>query len=244
VSEFNIIGGNIFEYNAIEKLIQILNESGKFINYYINYRNVNLSPSDMKFCLMREDKTTVKVLIDFPIKEPIFSSVYNFLNKFDINKEYEFVITDKIQFDNINDLTAKIDLSNFTFRPFFNRKNINFFKKYVFLTKSDILSEKPSLDDIFCRMNINKFFYGKLFVLPNGDVHSNINSQNIGSIHTHSLSGLVLMEKMDGSSWKAIRSKIEPCRYCLYENICPPISNYEYVLGRYNLCNIKNGVNQ
>ena len=42
-----------------------------------------------------------------------------------------------------------------------------------------------------------------------------------------------------GKSWWKLRTNIKPCNNCLYNLLCPPISNYEYVIGKYNLCNIK-----
>lgn len=38
--------------------------------------------------------------------------------------------------------------------------------------------------------------------------------------------------------WFRVRNQVQPCRTCVYEVLCPPLSNYEYALHRNNLCHI------
>ena len=44
----------------------------------------------------------------------------------------------------------------------------------------------------------------------------------------------------ESKNWFRTRSKVKPCKSCIYNALCPPISNYEYYLKEYNLCNIIN----
>ena len=43
-------------------------------------------------------------------------------------------------------------------------------------------------------------------------------------------------ELVNGSSWKKLRADIAPCSQCVLEKLCPPLSNYEYILKQNNLC--------
>ncbi len=47
------------------------------------------------------------------------------------------------------------------------------------------------------------------------------------------------------------RQDVEPCKDCVFNSLCPPISNYEHVMGKHDLCsnflknitNFKNEIN-
>ena len=39
-----------------------------------------------------------------------------------------------------------------------------------------------------------------------------------------------------GKSWLRCRKDVKSCKSCIYQNFCPPISNYEYVIGGYSGC--------
>ncbi len=51
--------------------------------------------------------------------------------------------------------------------------------------------------------------------------------------------GRTYKEMYRGKSWRRIRKKVEPCKKCTFEALCPPLSNYEYALGANNLCHIR-----
>ncbi|MBE9468407.1 MAG: hypothetical protein IMY72_08845 [Bacteroidetes bacterium] len=53
----------------------------------------------------------------------------------------------------------------------------------------------------------------------------------------------VYREMNIGKNWFKLRTNTKPCCNCLYNTLCPPISNYEYALGKYNLCNVYNLIN-
>lgn len=111
--------------------------------------------------------------------------------------------------------------------------------KSWFIGKTDIKDARPTMKEIIERKNINRNYYGKLIIRSDGNIYSNINDTPIGNIR-HSLpADVVLKEVKDGASWRLIRSSEKPCSDCLYSLLCPPISNYEVVIGRNNLCNIK-----
>jgi pseudo-rSAM protein len=86
---------------------------------------------------------------------------------------------------------------------------------------------------------VNPFHFGTLTVLSNGSIYANVNTQRLGSLNGGSLHDVVYKEMYRGKSWRRIRKKVEPCKFCTFDALCPPLSNYEYALGRNNLCHIR-----
>jgi pseudo-rSAM protein len=73
--------------------------------------------------------------------------------------------------------------------------------------------------------------------MPDGYVYANVNDLHLGIINDSPYS-LVYREFIDGKSWLNIR-KQAPCADCIYQWLCPSPSNYETVIGKPNLCHIK-----
>jgi pseudo-rSAM protein len=84
-------------------------------------------------------------------------------------------------------------------------------------------------------LNTNDF--GKLTILPNGSVYSNVNMEPLGTIE-NTVYSLVYKEITKGQSWFRIRDQA-PCYDCVYQWLCPSPSNYELVIGKPDLCHIK-----
>jgi pseudo-rSAM protein len=73
--------------------------------------------------------------------------------------------------------------------------------------------------------------------MPDNQVYANVNMESLGTIHD-TIYSLIYKELTEGKSWLRIRDQ-KPCADCIYQWLCPAPSNYEIVLGKYNLCNIK-----
>ncbi|MBD5307690.1 MAG: TIGR04150 pseudo-rSAM protein [Bacteroides sp.] len=120
--------------------------------------------------------------------------------------------------------------------PLYTGSNLDFFKEYVFNSLDDILRQKSTKLDIHRRQNINEHFFGKLYILPNGDTYSNLNYSLIGNIMTNSMTELVYTQMDHSSCWFLTRDKVMACRQCVNKTICPSISNYELITCIPNMC--------
>jgi pseudo-rSAM protein len=67
-------------------------------------------------------------------------------------------------------------------------------------------------------------------------VYSDLNKQSIGDINTP-LIDMLFYEMSKKLSWFNIRDQ-EPCNNCIYQWLCPPLSGYEQVMAKINLCKI------
>jgi pseudo-rSAM protein len=62
-----------------------------------------------------------------------------------------------------------------------------------------------------------------------------LNTPVLGNINTISLLELIAKELEQNTAWRKIRNN-KPCNECLFQYLCPSISNYEMTLERENLC--------
>lgn len=122
--------------------------------------------------------------------------------------------------------------------PYFNGNNIAFFKDFVFNGLEDIIGEPISKKTIFRRQTLNENFFGKLIVLPSGDVYANVNCPPVGNILFDSVAKLVYEEMTNSTAWFMLRNAGE-CNDCINRHLCPSISNYELVTGIMNMCYIR-----
>ena len=85
---------------------------------------------------------------------------------------------------------------------------------------------------------MNIYDFGKINIMPNGDVYANVNHPVLGNIYSHSIHEIILKEVEEGQSWLRVRNQA-PCNDCVYQWLCPPPSDYEILIGRPNLCHVK-----
>lgn len=122
--------------------------------------------------------------------------------------------------------------------PFYTKDNLDFFEKYVYLDETDILKNVMTKREIFAKQLLNTNDYGRLLLFPNGDVYGNLNANKMGNIYEEPVCEILLNELFAKQSWFRVRNE-EPCCRCLYQWLCPSPSNYEFMIGKPNLCCIE-----
>ncbi len=145
---------------------------------------------------------------------------------------------EKIQFDfiveNVDDcmywdtIIEELNIQNYVIKPIANKNNTQFILDNVFLTQSEILQLKFNKREIFSHQVLNSNFFGHLIITPEGKVYSNFNKPELGTIND-SIKFLLSKELKLKNSWLLIRDNVE-CSNCLYQWLCPSISNYELYL--------------
>lgn len=123
--------------------------------------------------------------------------------------------------------------------PFYTGQNRDFFERNVYLTEEDVLNTEWERREILARQAINMNAFGKLYIYPDGSVSGGINSSIVGNIREMSLKELLCGEIKRGNAWRWLRTE-EPCRGCVYQWLCPSPSDYERILGKLNLCHVRN----
>lgn len=235
LKKLNITGGNILKYSKIEELTNLLINHASSTEFYIHYKNI-LECKDA-FSLLN-NKFLLNVLIDFPINLYVLESINVLIIKKNIKTSFTFIINKIENIVEAEETILRLTIENFTILPYFDSNNFSFFKNNVFISKKDLYESKPSITEIYAREVINPNYFGKLCIMCNGSIYANLNGKVIGNIKNLDLNEAANKEMKEGTSWRKTRTNIKPCKDCLFKFLCPPISDYEYRVSRYNLCKI------
>ncbi|MCG8306142.1 MAG: TIGR04150 pseudo-rSAM protein [Cytophagales bacterium] len=231
----NITGGDIFKYQELYKLSQILKKYPFKKNYHINYLNIKRSNKNM-LKILGSDNGSIKLLVHFPINNRDLYQAFRVLNDYNIN--VVFVVENEREIDETEEIVIKNGLKDYRIIPYYSGNNSTFFAKSIFVSLDDIKEASPNQKEIFSRMVLNPVEFGKIVVLSNGDCHANINTPRIGNIYRNNIYDVLFKELIKGQSWRKRRQFQTPCRNCVYNLLCPPITSYERVIGKANLCHI------
>lgn len=120
--------------------------------------------------------------------------------------------------------------------PIYTGSNMLFCKELMCFEKEDVLSLHLNEKNIFANQILNTNFFGEITILPDGNIHSCINCLPIGNIKRENLKQILFDEFSIHKFWFTTRLKAESCKNCLYNFVCPPITNFELCLNKTDLC--------
>jgi pseudo-rSAM protein len=240
LSRVNILGGDICKFSKLKELSAVLNGQSQSVKkvFYVHY--LNLLHQEEKLEFFRGDSFSLNTAVTFPVEKDRWKRVLEMLQANDIAAHFLFIIRSERELAEAEELVSLFHLDIYSFHPFYHGRNLLFFRQNIFLDREDLQEARPTSAEILARQVVNPLHFGTLTVLSNGDVHANVNEPRLGTFKRESIYDMVYKEMVRGKSWRRIRKKIEPCKRCTFEAVCPPLSNYEYALGRNNLCHIRN----
>lgn len=152
--------------------------------------------------------------------------------------QWVYLLSDEAQMEELEQLETLYGEENIEVRPIFTGENFDFFENNIFLTEEDIMHPDCDKQDVFAHQVMNTNFWGRLSILPDGNVYSNLNLPPLGNLEDR-LYDLIVDEMKSHRAWRWTRDEITPCKDCLFRYLCPSPSNYELVIGKPNLCHIK-----
>ena len=123
----------------------------------------------------------------------------------------------------------EISLRKSRILPLYNTHNLGFISEMLSFNEKDLLNNGPDKRSIFIHQSINIFDFGKIYIMPDGTVRTNMYSETIGSLDDTPRS-IVYSEFDAGKSWLKIRD-FQPCNCCVFKSLCPSPSNYETIIG-------------
>ena len=229
LKKINFLCGNILLYPHLDELITLLKPYNFDFHFWIYIENLINTKQDWDF--------TKEIIISFPNDS---ESVIKYISesKNDKKQNYHFFIEDESQYNAAISIVNQTAITNYQITPIYTGKNIAFFEENIYLSAEDIFASVIPHRIIFCNQKLNSNYFGKLHVLPNGEVKANMNTQTLGDIYNNSVLEIIAKELTGNTAWRVIR-KESPCIDCLYQYLCPPPSNYETAIGRPNLCHVK-----
>jgi len=236
--KLNILGGNIFKHSEFFQLTALLNQDkNREKNYYAHYSNI---PGNTEYLeALKDEKSVLKIMVDFPLNREAFDKARQLVKQSKINVVWQFIVENNTDIENVEALIAESELDKFSFSPYYNGQNIDFFKENVFVDKNSITSSALTMKDIYFRMFLNRFSYGSIAIFSNKDIYANVNKPKLGKWGEKDLFLIIAREFKYGKSWARVRKNVKPCKSCVFNALCPPITNYESAIGFNNLCNVQ-----
>ena len=212
-------------FHQLTRILPYLYECEFKICFYLNFKDLDCSLIELLSDFM---------LIVYIHKEDKSDSVIDYMKRYsNIDIVWNAIVSSEEELMNMESLGNQVAIT-----PYYNGYNEAFFKDFVYNDIDSILKYPVDRQTIFRRKTLNENFFGKLFILPNGDTFSNMNASAIGNIKTMSLSEIVFLEMKSSTAWFKLREE-EACANCCNRYLCPSVSDYELVIGKLNLCHIK-----
>lgn len=230
----NILGKNLLTYSQIESLTAYLNSLPVLKSYYIHYLDLEYTPLEKLTPFLIQGE--LNLALEFPIKIEALLRIVKTIDDSENQVRYRFACEKEEDIENAQQLISQYDLQSVSFHPYYNGENAPFFKDMVFISKDDILESRPTQLDILARSITNPNFFGKLTVLTNGHIYADVNSPRIGKLGIDSVYDVLYKELSGEKSWRRSRMKVMPCKQCVYNCLCPPLSNYEAIFKQNNPC--------
>lgn len=231
VSVVNFSGGNLLKYKYLDELLKALVAFPFQKIFLLNYKHIDENTLNAVNKILRYNYSVTILMHESN------SNGLKIINN--TNVEYVHIVDSTKSLRRVVDIMELNPELKMSIKPFFN-KNMSFFKENIFINHDDITESITTKKSIYRRQLVNELFFGKIFIMPNGDVFSNFNFKSIGNIlnKNYSLSRIIFNEITKGKSWLKIRNE-KPCLSCCNKYLCPSPSNYEIVMNKMNLCNIK-----
>lgn len=233
INQINILGGDTLTHPHFYEILDVSKQKSHEILLYYKYEM--FKPEYLKL-LNNIDKLILIIPMNSVSDSLLKKTVMDLQNFF--NKQWLFLISSEKEYQHAETLCNQNGISNFLFKPIFNGENLKFFEDIVFMNEVEVLNLKPTKREIYANQKINRNEFGRITVLPNGDIFANPNKERLGNISENRIHDIIYKEMNKGSSWLDIRTK-KPCCDCIYQWLCPSPSHYEQVIGKPNLCHIK-----
>ena len=232
VSHFpiHIVGGDLKQYPDWEELVLFFSDYEQ-VDYWIHY-SFFARQSDIWKGL------SCKILVDYPIDTDMLNEVFSGAKQQIDEVSFRFLVKDLESFQQALSYQQKYPLFSIDILPVYD-ENEEFFYENIYSTMSDLEEISLSKKEIFANQVMNTNHFGKLTIDSAGMIYTNLNELPIGHISSEEMKASVSKALIGkDQAWLRTRS-MEPCSDCIYQWLCPPLSDYDYVIGKSNLCQIK-----
>jgi pseudo-rSAM protein len=231
----NFIIKDIFEYRDMQELIYLL-EEGKMKKKITSYYTGLMEQEKMQ--IISDAGINLDIYIDFPVQKNRIKPIQELSKYASSTISCFFLISSEEELISAEKLVETYVISRYTFVPVYTGDNDDFFERNIFLSEEDILLHPVSMREIFIHQTLNIESFGKLAILASGSVYSNLFSPEIGTIQEHSLLEILYKELDSVGHWLKVRT-CALCENCRYQWLCPLPTNYEQLLHKNNLCQIR-----
>jgi len=240
IMNLNILGGDIFSYSRLAELLGMLHKFSAPTYFYLHYLNAHLHFPELEtISRYKSDRYFLKLLVSFPVQKELLAPVLKRVLGEGFKTTVIFIVKSEEEFNAAESIAAMYSIPEPLFQPYFDGSNRELFEKDLAIAREEITGAKPSLTDIYARQKMNPRDFGRLIIRNDGRIYANVNRSSTGILGSDSLYDVIYREMIQGKSWRRTRNNVMPCKKCVFNLLCPPLSNLEIILGRNNLCNIE-----
>ena len=236
LQQINLIGYHLTAYPDWQLMLETMPQYGIPVTYYFQGDETIAIEEICKY-------STEKISLGLYFTDiESLRGIETLLANRKINHQWIFVLEKNSDWEQAQQIVDSYQIENYKMQPVLTGDAVNyaFFENNVFTSSEELTQLTPSKKNIFCNQTINSNYWGQLFVMPDRKVYANLNKAPLGSIEEDVLC-LIRKEMIDADScWRYTRDKFSPCKSCIYRYLCPPPSNYEFYLNRFNLCTVGN----
>lgn len=196
---FNIVG-NMEEVPNYSELFSYLDHCSSPKNLLCSYKNI--IPLQPIFA----HNFSYQISVSFPINVERWNHAMKVLLSQALPVEFVFEVSSEEDVQLSEQLIEQHQIDKYRLKPNYTGNNIRFFENEVFLSKEDILSTPMTMKDFFARQAMNLYDFGKITILPNGDVYANLNHPSLGNIYVNNIHEILHKEVEEGKSWFRVRN--------------------------------------
>lgn len=233
INQLNLLGGDVLIHPYYNEIFKVAKQKSHEIILHYRY---DLFKAEYIQVLDEIDKLVLIIPMHF-VSETVLKEKVSALQDC-LNIQWLFLINSEDEYLHAEALCEQYRIDNYMFKPIFNGKNLSFFEDFIFMDEIEVLGLQPTKREIYANQTINRNEFGRITVLPNGDIYANPNKNRLGTIYEDRMHDIIFKEMNEGASWLNIR-KEQPCCGCIYQWLCPSPSHYEDVIGKPNLCHVK-----
>ncbi len=233
IKNINIIGGDLTQYPHLNQLVSLLGSDSFNTNYYFHLSHLKNGLPET----IRAGGPKVKIILLVDCSTLMIPGDLTYLKELNPGKLI-FLIQREEEIKTLDELIEDLQTVDISVQPYFNRHNIEFFNANVFFDQESLSESILDLGVINARKSYNTQNYGKMFIGSNKNIYSDLNGKSLGRIDEISMETAVISELSGQGNWLKIRRDVTPCKDCLLNSICPPLSNFENAAGINNSCNI------
>jgi pseudo-rSAM protein len=223
--------GDLINYKNFEQLQKWVLSNDYFVHFVLLAEDIKKDIMKKEFYC--NDKVSFTIIINNFLS---FSKQLEIYHDFSDKVTFAFPVTSNTQLESITSIVQETGLNKYNIIPIYNGMNMEFFEENVYMTADEFDDIELSRREVFVNMTLNVTSFGKLTVLPDGEIYSNINDTPLGSIGDP-IYDMLYKEMSEQKTWFRIRD-MKPCCDCVYQWLCPSPGNYELAIGKPDLCHI------
>lgn len=233
---WHILGGNPFDYSMFAELLKRMKHMRVAVAFYCHY--MNLWENEKKLDQLSGAGVVIKLVVTFPLDKKKLSDGIAMLREREMTFDILFPITSDGDFISAGEIVSDMGIKKYEYHPLYTGENFEFFRDVVYIGREDLYEMQLSFKEIYRNRLMNMHYFGRLLIFSDGAIRARINGRVLGNINQISLYDAVIKELKEGESWLRVREKRMPCRDCVFDALCPPLSNYNDIFGVNNCCTV------